>query len=656
MNFLSGSQILRVAKWLGISVLSLVFALCVIVIVAGITAPNQRTALTAGGERQDVSFYLRMPDGVHLAVDVWLPSGYNGGKIPTLVTMTRYWREQKLSFLGRAVFHLGLLPEIAREGAAVPFQAYFLEANFAVVTVDSRGTGASEGKWIIPFGAPKEISDFNTVFNWIVKQPWSNGRIGTFGISYPGFTAELAASNHNPALRAVAPLFVYWDVTRDAVEPGGIRDNWLINIWSSFTTGLDHNNECAIGGFKCKVSSLLFEGVKPVDSDPNGRLLARIIETRGNESFADGMKAYEFRGDKYTGTNLSLDDVDPSARAARLSDSGVPYYVMAGWYDSDGATSVLRRYLDQSNSQDVLIGSWTHGGQHNTDPYLPSGSPAPMSLDEVSQRLIAFFNKHLRSDAMPANSGVRRISYYVNGAHFWRTTTSWPPKGYLMHRWYLSNGHSLKSAAPSSSTGADKYVVNFGATSGPEPRYHTTLGGAPVLYANRNVEDRLLLSYTSPVIRSDMELTGTPAVELQMTSTSSDGGVYVYLEDVAPSGHITYLTEGKLRLIDRAVADPQHLLGALGPQHSFLRDDAKPMPLGKPTTVDVALQPISAVIRRGHSLRISIAGYDASGFQRVPTNGDPTFVIERNRNALSYIDLPTAAFNASGGIARPPLP
>lgn len=613
--------------------------------------PAGAAVRTAGGETEDVSIYLPTPGGARLAVDRYLPPDYKGGKLPTLVYMTRYWRAVEYTPLGEKLIRLGKMPN--ELGPDEPFAPDFLRAQFAIVAVDSLGTGASEGRWTIPFG-PKEISDLNSVFNWIVKQPWSNGRIGTYGISYPGFTAELAATVHNPALKAVAPLFVYWDVTRDALDEGGVRNDWFIHAWSDFTVGLDHNNpSCSSGGPDCKRRAMLLAGVKPVDS--HLETLAWIMKTRHNVPFVDVAGCYQFRHDKCDHSKLSMDDVGPSHFAAQLSQSGVAYFVMTGWYDQDGAASPIRRYLDQTNPQDVLIGPWSHGGRWDTDPYSAK-SPAPMTLKQITYRLIEFFNMYLRNPYNDQGRDIRRISYYVNGAGIWRTTASWPPVGYPIHQWYFATAGALVESRPEVAVGADRYLVNFNATTGPENRYRTVMGGRPVVYPDRTSEDELDLTYTSAPLQNNMEITGTPSAYIQMSSSTSDGAVYVYLEDVAPSGHVTYLTEGILRLIDRKVANIQNLSGVLGPQHSFLRSDTEPMPIGKPVAVQVALDPISAVVRKGHRIRISIAGFDASNFQRIPEHGDPVFTIERNRNEASFVGIPMTQFNPAGGDPQPLSP
>ncbi len=640
---------------LALAALALLVALLLMtLVVASLRAPDPRGALTAGGRRANVSFYLPTSDGVELAVDVWLPPGHRDERLATLVHMTRYWRAVEPSLLGRALGELGLFPPPG--GPAEPFGRFFLDAGFAVAAVDSRGTGASQGDWPILFG-PREIADFEPVLDWIVAQPWSNGRVGAYGISYPGFTAELAATTRHPALRAVAPAFVYWDVTRDALSEGGVRNEWLIENWSRFTEALDHGDACAASGLACRLlQSLATRGVKPVDDDRDGERMRRLMDARRNPTVSEGLGSYEFRGDPYARSGLSIDEVAPAAHAAGLDASQVAYYVMTGWLDSGGAMGALRRFLAQSNPQEVLIGPWSHGGRYQTDPFLPADAPGALPRDDVMQRMIRFFDRELRRDGRARAPAIRRVSYYVNGAGIWRSTDRWPPEGYPIERWYLAEGGRLERSPPRTAEGSDRYAVDFAAASGESTRHRTTLGGSDVVYPDRRAADTRLLTYTSPPLERAIEITGTPALEIALASSTEDAALYAYLEDVAPDGRVTYLGEGKLRLLHRALAANGRLAGALGPEHSFLERDARPLAPGETAVMRLAIGALSAVIQRDHRLRIAIAGHDASGFRRIPPQGNPVLTVQRGAERPSFLEVPSRPFDAAGGAAVPPLP
>jgi len=121
------------------------------------------------------SFYLTMRDGVKIAVRLVLPKDRPADQtIPAIMTMTRYWR--------------------ARQDGQP--NAFFPSHGYATVFVDARGTGASFGVWKAPF-TQDEAKDYSEVVNWIVSQPWSNGRVGAIGNSYTGNTALLYFNENN---------------------------------------------------------------------------------------------------------------------------------------------------------------------------------------------------------------------------------------------------------------------------------------------------------------------------------------------------------------------------------------------------------------------------------------------------------------------------
>jgi putative CocE/NonD family hydrolase len=87
---------------------------------------------------------------------------------------------------------------------------YFNRSRFAVIVADARGSGASGGNRVVEY-SPAEVADLGEVAAWAGRQPWSNGRVGAFGVSYDGNTAELAAVLNKPALHAVMPPYGDFD-------------------------------------------------------------------------------------------------------------------------------------------------------------------------------------------------------------------------------------------------------------------------------------------------------------------------------------------------------------------------------------------------------------------------------------------------------------
>jgi putative CocE/NonD family hydrolase len=182
--------------------------------------------------------------------------------------------------------------------------------------------------------------------------------------------------------------------------------------------------------------------------------------------------------------------------------------------------------------------------------------------------------------------------------------------------------------------------VDFEASTGTTNRWHTPDGVTPVIYKDRAREDRRLLTYTSPPLATDTEITGYPVVTLFVTSTATDGAFYVYLEDVDERDKVTYVTEGMLRALHHRLSPAPPPYKMLVPYHSFRRADAQPLVPGTVAELAFGLLPTSVLIRKGHRLRIAIAGHDKDTFERIPAEGTPVISVQRNQVHASHVDLP----------------
>ena len=126
-----------------------------------------------------------------------------------------------------------------------------------------------------------------------------------------------------------------------------------------------------------------------------------------------------------------------------------------------------------------------------------------------------------------------------------------------------------------------------------------------------------------------------------VASTHSDGAFIVYLEDVAPDGRVTYITEGQLRAVMRRVTDEEPLYRKYGPHRSERRADAMPLVPGEIAELTFDLWATSVLIKERHRIRVAIAGADKDSFLRYPRDGGvPTISVARNNSFASRIDLP----------------
>jgi len=514
------------------------------------------------------------------------------------------------------------------------------KAGYALVLVDARGSGASEGERLVEW-SPDEVADYGEVIDWIVSQPWSNGRVGAYGVSYEGNSAELTAVPNREAVKAVAPQYGDFDPLVYLASPGGVFNKWFIQAWSDLNRALDTNDICTLADVsdaQCDLVKMMYPGVKRVDADPDGQRLDEIIANRQNPDIFQGVQQIVYRDDPFGDTDLTMSDISPYGLQEKIERSGVAMYIWLGWLDAATVDGALNRYLTFDNPQKLIIGPWSHGGGDHIDPFLSDDTPTEPSQEEQFQMLVEFFDPYLKDDGNP--TPVREITYYTLNAGTWTTTTVWPPEGFTPQRWYFGADNTLTTTAPADETGADEYTVDFTATTGEATRWHTQLGGLDVIYPDRAQEDQKLLTYTSAPLETGVEITGNPTVTLYVASTESDGAFHVYLEDVAPDGRVTYITEGELRAIHHKISDGEPPYVPLGPYHSFLRADSSPLVPGEVTEISFNLYATSVLIEEGHSLRIAIAGADASVFERYPAEGTPVLTIHRNAVQASYVDLP----------------
>ena len=202
----------------------------------------------------------------------------------------------------------------------------------------------------------------------------------------------------------------------------------------------------------------------------------------------------------------------------------------------------------------------------------------------------------------------------------------------------MSDNESLALVKPQDRIGKDQYQVDFEVGTGSYTRWDQMV--PEVHYGNRAQADIRLLTYTSEPLPQAVEITGHPVIHLQMSSSQTDGAVIAYLEEVAPDGSVTMLTEGGLRLIHRKVSSETPPYPIFGPYHTFEKKDAMPMQAGELAKIDFDLLPLSVRVKKGHALRVAIAGHDKDCFDRIPPTGEQMYEIYRNLDVASYIELP----------------
>jgi putative CocE/NonD family hydrolase len=594
------------------------------------------------------SRYLVMRDGVRVAIDLHLPGDLRPGeRLPAIVRQTRYFRSVQV----KPPFDrlpVSKMPDLYHDTRRL-----FLSHGYAWVDVDVRGTGASFGFQPYPW-AENEVKDGGDVVSWIVAQPWSNGKVGSFGISYDGTTAEMLLVNNHPAVRAVAPMFSLFDVYADVAFPGGLHLEWFTGVWSRFNRTLDDNDYPSAmaqalwlmfqAGRSRDADSLLrfalprlravsepdfvralsaalrqvFGSVRPTDGGA-ALLESAIADHRASFDIHQGALRIRSRDDAGLQENdptATIDALSPHHYTGALRSSGAAVYSIGGFRDGAYQHSAIKRFRTVRNpGSKLLLGPFCHAGKL----YCGAAHPARPSAFDMDAELLRFFDLHLRDadDGMGAEAPVR---YYTTGEEAWKSAAEWPPSGAAGRSLHFGPERSLSWQAPSTS-GTDDYRVDPTTGTGPRSRWRGLLGHLIAAdYPDRRGRDQALLVYTAPALDRDTEVTGHPVVTLRLRCTAADAAVFAYLEEVMPDGEVRYLTEGQIRLLHRALsASPPY--DSPAPYHSFLQADTAPVPAGQTVEVSFGLLPLSHRLRRGSRVRLAIAGADADHFAAPPVAG-----------------------------------
>ncbi len=617
---------------------SFVFLSLVLIIVSltvlSLIPPLYRRETVAGGLKKNRALYLTMRDGTQIALDLWLPSNLEQGQqVPCAMRATRYVRAFEPGLFMRILAHFGVKDNLQLE--CEPWE----EAGYAVVIVDVRGTGASFGRWLMPW-TDEEIKDLGEVLDWIARQPWSNGRVGAYGISYHGNTAELVVMNKRKALKIAAPMYSDYDPYQ-LVSPGGVFNELFIKQWHETNYALDMNKKQ--GPFYLQLLEKLFaSGTKPADEDRGKKMLKEALEEhKSNGNIYEITAGVEFRDDDL-GNGYRFSDISPCGkRRQAIDEAEVPLLIYAGWLDANTADGALDRFNNSSSLQHLVIGPWPHSGQTFVDPLL-AVKPDHVTLFRPDHVVHwpKIFDCYCRENSKQKLR--KEISYYTFGKGSWHSTDCWPPVGVNEETFYFAEDAGLTATAPTCDSACDSYTVDYTASTGTKTRWHTQLSGQPVFYPDRQDEDKKLLTYTSNPLAEDMEIVGRIIVNLYLSSTHEDSAFHLYFSLVSPEGKVTYITESILRAIHHRSSDNFEEIAAhnLAQARSYKRSDGAPLPVDEVVRIPVALYATAALVKKGNRIRIALAGHDASLFKRYPAQGTPTWDIQRNNAFPSHIVIP----------------
>jgi uncharacterized protein len=531
----------------------------------------------------DEARHLTVSDGTRLAINIYYPAGLDrsAGKAPAMYIESWYGRVSE-----------GTMNAIDRYRAA----------GFVVVIGDARGFGASFGSQssLISERARKDETE---VIAWVASQPWSSGAVAVAGISLSSSMAEVMAASGAPALKAAIIRAEDFDHYGDNLFPGGVPNTNMIEGVVGLTMFMVRGEPCVRDLAAC--AALPVPEFPPVDGDTDRTLLRAALLERQASFDTTALMQLQFRDERIGPSGF--DEMSGVGYLDGLRRAALPARVSASWVDGLTAQGALHRFVAMPDAaMEVVIGSTTHSGGLDGDPFSrqPFGSARPGAMEQF-QGDVRFVERVLSGEKIG-----RSVSYLVQGTDTWKTTTQWPPAGLTNQTLRLDRSSLVATAGE---RGSVSYTVDPATSSGAAFNRWASQRNAPIFYGDRRLAPGRRLSFDAAPVKMDTELVGAPELCLAMSTDRSDGIVIAHLEDVAPDGRVTYLTEGELRLLHRKTqgtpCDP-----APGTGRTFNRADATAVVPGQAMRVELPLLPTAALVRKGHRIRLSLMGADAGTF------------------------------------------
>ncbi|MEM1000441.1 MAG: CocE/NonD family hydrolase [Bacteroidota bacterium] len=554
------------------------------------------------------SLYIKMRDGVRLAVDILLPAPASAGtRFPVLLHQTRYWRLPELRRPFRW-FSQGLL------GHEAGYVKELVLSGYVFVNVDCRGSGASFGQRPYPW-SPDEIRDGGEVVDWILRQPWANGQVGGVGISYTGTAAEMLLVNQHPAVKGSMALFSLYDVYDDIACPFGIPHATFLREWGRANALLDENRLPITD----LLPRLLVRGVKPVGGRRGHRELAAALhDHRENLHVSETSRGIIYRDQPPSnGIVTSMDDFSPHHFQDRIDGSGAAVYSASGWYDGAYPHASIRRYLNSgAKFNRLLLGPWDHGAKYHITP----GQSRKLGSEAVREG-VRFFDHILKGqdNGLASDPPVR---YFTLQQEQWKTAPTWPPPGSRSQTWYLRENGGLAPEPPTESEARDELRHDPAQGTGEATRWACLRSQVktPNYYPDRKVRDRQLTVYDSLPLAADLTVTGHPVAVLYLRSRAEDGSFFVYLEEVTVEGAVHYITEGGLRALHRNLAEVPEYRDVVPPR-TYRQAAGAPLVAGEVARLEFDLLPISYRLRKGSRLRVALATADRDNFAPICPEG-----------------------------------
>ena len=556
---------------------------------------------------------IPMRDGVHLFTAVYVPKDATRS-YPILLTRTPY----SVQPYGIDAYPSEKNTRVLRRFAP---SSQLIKEGYIFVHQDVRGRMMSEGTFVDvrphrsteKKDAIDESTDAYDTIDWLVKNvPNNTGKVGVWGISYPGFYAAQAAVDAHPALKAVSPQapVTEWFLGDDFHHNGALFLADAFDFYASFGKPRPEPTKKAEWKSEHEGQDIydFFLALGPV-ANANTKYLKDKI------AFWNDLMAHPTRDDFWKAR-----DPRPFYRDAKPA-----IMTVGGWLDGEdlwGALETYRAFERQSpRSENVLVmGPWRHGGWSRTD----GDRHGDISFGQKTSHFyrehieLSFFQRHLKGKSGPA---APEAWVFETGTNTWRKEATWPPADAKPATFFFQDGGRLGTTAPAGADGDDAYPS--------DPRKPVPYRGRPgdAIDADYMSDDQRfaarrpdVLVYSTGDLDGDVTLAGPIEASLWVSTTGTDADFVVKVIDVWP----TDAADPDPNPTNVHLAGYQQLIRAEVMRGKFRSSFERPEPFkpNEPALVKFTLPDVCHTFRPGHRIMVQV---QSSWFPLVDRNPQ-TFV------------------------------
>lgn len=544
------------------------------------------------GIKVERDVFVPVRDGTKIALNIYRPEARE--KFPALLAMGGYGKELQEELIPPQPLNKSAVWDGNIEAGDTP---EIVPRGYVHVIGDVRGIGKSEGEYS-GMGSSQEGRDGADIIEWIAKQPWCDGNVGTIGYSYYGQIQLKIAAEQPPHLRAIFVSHVGADFYRDWVYTGGVLSLFFYGLW---------DGRHGTSGFAPKNAISLMQKTLPKQEFERRRQ-----ELLNNIDFKYWPNIYHL---------LNYPQKNPWFFDFLMNPLDGPF-----WRDRS-----VYPYYNKIKVPVFVVGKVAHESAGFWDIYRgikttkklmvkPNG-PEERPWREDIELILRWYDHWLKGN----DTGLLKepqVKIFMQGSNLWREEKDWPLPNVDYTKCYLRRWEGLAFAPERLQPEPDCFLQ--------QPLFVST--------------KRDSVKYISPPVPEDITMIGSASLKLFASIDQDDTNWIIKLSDVAPGGSETRISKGVLKASHRALDPKKSAPGA--PYHKHTK--VEPVTPGEIVEYDILLGCLTNVFKTGHRIKLEIESMESPRDPEMQIHYHPKLCsakttlhkIYRNKDYQSCLTLP----------------